>query len=92
MKNKKEIKFMSSVAEEIIKMDFSEKQSVGSLKKKFYKIMRKYSIKKGGKEGKRVVCNNFEWTMCWCLFTDTIHSKFNWYDILSDIPRDLKCY
>lgn len=92
MKNNK-IKFMSKVSEEIIGLQIKDSDTFKSVKQKFYKIMRKYFIKKGMKFGNGTLENNFEWTMCFNLFITRVKDKLELDDVFNrKIPKDLRRY
>jgi len=84
---------MSKVAEEIINIKIDEHETFVKAYSKFYKIMRKYGIKRGTKSGNGTTCDNFEWTMCETLFHSRIKSKFElWHFLTCKLPKDLESY
>lgn len=87
-----EISIVSRVAEDIIKVKFKNKDTLGKVLNNFYKIMRKHGIKKGTKEGNGVVMSNFEWTMCKELYFSMLISHFNIQSIMFNVPKDLRHY
>ena len=83
---------INSASEEIIQMKISMDESMNDLRKKFYKIMRKYKIKKGEKQPDGgILENNYEWTAMETLFFSMIQSAFTWDSLMGNTPKDLKC-
>lgn len=86
-------KFMRSVAEEIIALEFRNSDTIGTIKRRFYSIMRKYGIKEGVRTGKNTrVVANFEWSMAKHLFVSKVTDHFELIGILESIPKDLEAY
>jgi|WetSurMetagenome_2_1015567.scaffolds.fasta_scaffold400804_1 hypothetical protein len=78
---------MSNVAKEIIKIKFKKTDTLDQCLKYFYKIMRKYGIKYGVKNGAGVMCANFEWTMCKTLFLQRIVDYFDINELINGVHR-----
>jgi len=87
------IEFIRTVAKDIIGIKIEYDDSINTMRKKFFRVTRKYGIKQGTKDGKGVLRNNFEWTMCWNLFINVvIEFKIDWSDLLENTPKDLRHY
>ena len=92
MKKKKEIKFMSTVAKDIILTKFKDGMTLLQVQKLFYKIMRRHGIKEGTKSGNGRIVSNFEWTMCKELFIQTLDGYLKMEFFGFKTPRDLEQY
>lgn len=79
------------LAEAIIKTKFSEEDTILSIRKKFFKLMRKHGIKRGTKEGNGIVQDNFEWTMAKTFFFSRLKEQLEFDLIFGNIPKDLEC-
>jgi len=91
---KKEIKFMSTVAKDIIQLKFKPTMTLQQAETRFYGIMRKYGIKEGTKSGNSRTVSNFEWTMCQILFLQRLHDYFviDRFLFVNNTPKDLEQY
>ncbi len=84
-------KLMCSLAEEIIRLEIENSDTIGSIKKRFYSIMRKYGIKEGTMAGKNVrLVANPDWVMAKQLFVSEIADHFRRIGIFESIPKDLE--
>lgn len=91
--------FMAPVAKDIITMKVDASMTLLQMEQMFYKIMRKHKIKRGTKssDGKGVIMDNYEWTMCKMLFLSRIQSVVELgieWDVhgFKGTPKDLKSY
>ena len=80
------------VAKEIIDMKIEEKDSLKTLRNRFYKILIKHGIKEGTKQDVGVTVSNPEWTMCQGLFVDGIIGKLKWDNVIEEKPKSLRHY
>lgn len=92
-KRPKSVDTMSKAAKALIEVKFTGKTTLKQVTQRFYRIMRKYGIKKGTREGNGILCDNPEWTMCRSLYKDTIDSYLDWeLALIMEPPKDLECY
>lgn len=96
MKKKKIVpnEAMRTVAEAIILLKIKDTDTLGGLKMRFYRIMRKYGIREGtrlkNQSGRSVA--NFEWTICKEAFYSRIMSHLIISSLLNPVPKDLEVY
>lgn len=97
MKNKEsKIIDMSKVAKDIISMKISSRDSINTIRSKFYKILLKHSIKQGeahkDEQGEvvSVTRNRSEWVMATELFKMKLTSWIDIQDMLGTIPKKLQ--
>jgi len=83
--------FMKNVAKDIIKMNIKDDDSLATLRKKFYSVMKKHGIKKSiTSTGEMRMYDNSEWTMARLLFYDVINSNFTYRFLIGDdIPKNV---
>lgn len=90
---KKPNKELRAISKEIIHLKIDNADTMKSLSKKFYSIMKKHHICQGTKTKNGVACDNPEWVMCHELFKSSIQSYINWKNLTSeDIPEGLVHY
>jgi hypothetical protein len=86
------------IAEEIITLQISSKDSLKDIFDKFFSIMRKYGIKKGlqqyNDDGEEtgILFDNFEWTLYKQLLFSTLESHINMQTLFGELkpPEDLE--
>lgn len=71
-------------------MPVKDTDSLAALKKKFFRIMRKYGVKKGTQTKSGYICNRFEWTVCQDKFIHSLMSRFNLNLEFEEVPKDLQ--
>ena len=83
---------MKNVAEEIVCIRITNKDTVDSLREKFFGIMRKYNIKQGTSlDGGGVIsCDNYDWIMARTLFLDRVEKHIDWSFMIQETPKDLR--
>jgi len=86
------IELMHSVAKNIIDMEFKNSDTIGTIKRRFYSIMRRHGIKLGERDNGGITIANPEWTMAKRLFASRVADHFTWIGIFEDIPKDLEAY
>lgn len=79
-----------AVAEDLIKLKFKSTDTVATMKKKFFSIMRKHGITKGTAVENGIIGDNFEWTICSTLFLSRVKSHIEFDLMLNSIPKDLR--
>lgn len=95
MKPKKEIAYMSAVAKDIIGLKLEPKMTLRQMEGKFFRIMRKYGIRRGTKNKGQagVLMSNPEWVICQELFLERVQDCLQWMFLdFSRTPKDLQHY
>ena len=83
---------MGKIYKDINGIKIDEKDSFGSLLKKFYTIMESNGICQGNwTENGRTMATP-EWCMCWQVFKSNIEAKINWMFLMCDPPNHLLAY
>ena len=93
---KKETKYISQVAKDIIRFRFKPSMSLRDVENGFYALMRKHGIKHCTKDDAgNLTTSNFEWTMCKDLYYNQLVNFFalrGWFGGKGGCPKDLEYY
>jgi thiaminase len=83
---------------EIQSIQIERSHSLDDIYKEFFAICEKYNIKQGtqnyDEEGKETLktFNSFEWTICKDSLSRAIQFELNFFDLLFDVPDNIKLY
>lgn len=83
---------LGPVTHELINLSVTPKDSLYSLRERFYQIMRKHGVKQGTKnsDGTGILRNNPDWQGAEDIFAATLSRELTMMALLSDVPKDLR--